>query len=104
MSRWILCADCLKKHLPEGTRQILERSRFGKPAEYQRLKIGVAGVPKPEQRYITVNNRKVGLDMHTYSCDDCNAEIKPGDTCAGWSVWTENQNPIAPWEQEYFRG
>ncbi len=97
---YVLCGECVKKKEP-GTRLIYERSEIGEPAEFQRVTVGTARRPKAEQRYIKVNNEKTDLDLGYYNCDTCNAEIRPGDLCGAWTVWTEETGPIAFWEGEY---
>lgn len=100
--RWLLCQNCLKNHLPAGSRQILAQSREGEPAEYQRLTLGTAGQPKTEQRFMEVNGVRFPMGLAFYNCDSCDGEIKPGDSCAGWTVWVEGQAEPKPWEYEFF--
>lgn len=99
--REILCKECTKKHLPEGTRKIYERSKLGEPAEYQRLIVGRALIPSFTQRTVLINNHPTLLDLTFYNCDDCNKEIRPGDECSCWSVWTEEQEPTPEWESRF---
>jgi hypothetical protein len=90
--------------MPEGVRKIYERSGI-EPAEYQRLTRGKAKQPQAEQRQVSfgtpgdMETHDMGTDC--YNCDDCNAEIKPGEICAAWSVWREDQRPVPVWELEY---
>jgi hypothetical protein len=104
--RKIWCAKCAKEKEP-GTRQIYERSEFGEPAEYERVVFGRALKPKPKQRLGFIgklgdpNPATVPLDMSHYDCDNCNARIRPGEPCAAWTVWTENQPEPEAWEAEF---
>lgn len=100
MMRHILCARCLEPHLPEGTRQIYAANDL-EPAEYQRLTLGVAGLPKPEQRWMRISGVRTELPLDYFECDTCSGHIKPGDRCAAWSVWVDGQEPVPEWEQEY---
>jgi hypothetical protein len=99
--RDVLCIKCAQKHLPTGTRQIYPRSALGEPAEFQRLVLGKAKQPTQENRYIAVDGVKDLLDTSFWNCDTCNAEIRPGEPCACWSVWREDMQPIGPWEDQY---
>lgn len=101
MSRQLLCVDCALRRLPAGTRRIQERSEEGEPAEYQRLVVGVAKAPNPETHVITVNEAVYPLDPSFYICDDCNAAIRPGDRCAGWTVWLEWMEEPPEWEGDF---
>ena len=42
----------------------------------------------------------VGRSKGTYVCDDCNADIDPGDACAAVSV-SSPRTPYFQWETEY---
>jgi hypothetical protein len=84
-----------------SVRKILERSDIGEPAEFQRVVLGIARTPTPDQRWIAVNGVKEPLPLHPYNCDGCNAEIKPGEECGAWSVWTEDMKEVPRWEDQY---
>lgn len=100
MSFQLLCLSCAQEYMPAGTRQILARSEE-EPAEYQRLVMGVANKPNPATHVITVNAATFPLDPSFYICDHCNVAIKPGDRCAGWTVWAEHMLEPPAWEGEY---
>ncbi len=98
--RRLLCKDCIKGK-ESGTRQILPRTNLGEPAEFERVVRGVARTPKSNQRYIEINGEKHILPDDHYDCDNCGSEIKPGEPCGAWSVWTEEQGGIVEWEAAY---
>lgn len=96
----ILCNECAQRHLPAGTRQIYPRMGF-EAAEYQRLTIGAARQPRPDQRYMRVNGQQIDLDPGYYECDTCSARIFPGQPCGAWTIWIEGQSEPELWEGEY---
>ena len=98
--RHLLCHKCLRKHLPAGERLACKASRSG-PAEFERVVLGTAKQPQQSQRVITVNGVDHPLPTSVFNCDSCNAEIEPGQVCAGWSVWREDMLPVPEWESEY---
>ncbi len=95
----MLCDDCMENKQP-GTRLLLAKSPIGQPAEYERVVRGIAKVPNPKDRYVQVNGVKHPLPPDHFDCDNCGAEIKPGDKAGTWTVWTEGR-PIREWEHEY---
>lgn len=96
--RRILCAECaLDKR--DGERQIYAGGSDG-PPEYERVKWGIAKQPTREQRTIRVNGVPEYLPMGAYTCDDCSADIKPGERCCAWSVWHDGGG-VRPWEHTY---
>jgi hypothetical protein len=101
----VLCASCIELHGPSGERQIRPRSASisGEPAEYERVLRGIALTPQSTQRYILVNDTKKDLPLDYYNCDLCNAQIRPGEPCGTWTVWTDATGPIPAWEHEYLR-
>jgi hypothetical protein len=99
--RHLLCQKCAARYLPEGTREVFKRTRF-EPAEFQRLTVGIAGKPTAEQRTIFVNGDPIPQSLDFFECDECNAQINPGEQCAARTVWREDQGEIGKWEQEYF--
>lgn len=98
--RHIRCAKCMEGK-QEGTRQLYPRSEIGEPAEFERVVIGVARQPQRDQPWMSINGDKRDLPLEFYNCDGCNAQIKPGDRCGCWTVWTEDMGGIVPWEHEY---
>lgn len=97
--RNVLCETCMQERGPSGTRQIFAGGF--EPAEYERVLRGVAKAPQSSQRYIKVNDERRDLPVEFYNCDSCNAEIRAGDRCGTWTVWTDVTGPIGDWEQEY---
>jgi hypothetical protein len=98
--RYVLCGECVDKKKP-GLRLTYERSELGEPAEWEYVMVGRARQPKAEQRYIAINGEKTYLSPAFYNCDTCNAEIRPGQRCGTWTVWTEETGPVTAWEHEY---
>lgn len=103
--RWIVCTACAQRKEPAGTREILARSPEGEPAEFQRLIYGIAKSPQLSQRRVVITRQAITethqMDISYYNCDSCNLIIHPGQLCACWSVWTDEQEPTAAWESEY---
>lgn len=98
--RHFLCGECIKEKNP-GTRKIYERSEIGEPAEFERVMTGFASIPNPDQRWMAINGVRESLPLDYYNCDLCNAEVKPGEPCGTWTVWTEATGPIEEWEYEF---
>lgn len=96
MTRYLNCAEC-GENKEAGTRML----NGYEPAEYERVTWGMAKQPMRKQRTIRVNGEPILMDMTGYTCDWCNAEIKPGDRCYGWTVWAEGQQEPVMWEDAY---
>jgi hypothetical protein len=84
-----------------GSREIYARSPIGEPAEFERVTRGVAKIPDLAQRYMLLNGDRHELPPDSYNCDGCGCEIKPGEKCGTWTVWTESQREPPSWEGEY---
>lgn len=98
--RHLRCMSCMEGKQP-GTREIYARSPIGEPAEIERVIIGVAKSPQPDQRWFSVNGKKRPLPLSHYNCDGCSKEIKPGDACGTWTVWTDDMEPVEEWESQF---
>lgn len=85
MARYFLCSHCASEIKSEST---VERVTWGRAKE-----------PKKEQRFISVNFRKMDLDPRYYNCDFCNKEIRPGDRSCAWTI-----GKIPIWENDYLEG
>lgn len=101
MSRHLICNECVQNYLPEGTRKIYERSKFGEPEEFQRLVLGIAKNPSQDQRFILINDERTDLSTDYYECDFCSKEIYPREKCGALSIWTELTQETPQWEEEY---
>lgn len=98
--RQLRCEKCIAPR-QAGTRTIYPRSAIGEPAEFERVLIGRAKVPQLNQRWMELNGERQSLPTEYYNCDGCGAEIKPGELCGTWSVWTEDMQPVPAWESSY---
>jgi hypothetical protein len=98
--KYIICKTCLSER-QIGNRKLRDRSPIGEPAEFERVSMGVAKQPKPEQRFMTVNEERVELAPDIFNCDSCNTEIRQSEQCGAWTVWTDEQNEPPMWEAEY---
>ena len=81
------------------------RPSFSDPAEYIRQVWGVAKLPQPEQRVITIQvegkpDHIIPMDKFQYECDSCNKTILPGDAACAVTAWIEGR-PIPRWEHEF---
>lgn len=98
--RQVWCADCGSEK-QVGRRMVLPASVEGEPAEYERVCYGTARQPNPEERFVMINDAKFPLPPDYYICDQCGGEIRPGDQAYTWTVWTNNMEEPAAWEQEF---
>lgn len=98
--RHLCCEKCIENRQP-GTRMVYPVSEIGEPAEYERVVIGIARVPKTEQRWMSINGQREELPIDHYDCDFCGGEIKPGQKAGARSMWTDHMSEIPEWESEY---
>jgi hypothetical protein len=97
--RHILCEGCAGKHSGEGRRMLLAATAF-EPAEYERIMVGIARTPTPDQRVMTIGTEAMKLAPGYFNCDDCNERIMPGEPATARTVWVADREP-APWEHEF---
>lgn len=98
--RYLICERCYTPRLPDGIRMVLTATPY-EEAEWQRLTVGIAKQPLPQNRWMKVNDTVLPLPLEFFTCDSCNARIYPGDKAAGWSVWLESRQPPPAWEEEF---
>lgn len=108
MSRQIWCDACGQRPhfgaglLKIGRYELLPESNFGEPAEWVRVVKGIARRPTPEQRVMTINDEAFPLNPDSYTCDDCNADIKPGQVAWCVTVFTPGyRGEPAAWESAF---
>lgn len=92
MARDLLCPRC--------TEEFRKTSHVHDPGWTFRLVEGIAKQPTQAQRTITINGEPHPMSIDVYSCDRCNADIKPGDPCSCRTMIPPGQG-INSWEQEY---
>lgn len=98
--RQLLCETCGKDKVA-GVR-IVYPAAGPDPAEYERVKWGVALKPVDQElRTIRYNGVPERLPMTEWTCDRCSASILPGSRVCAWSVWTARQSEPPEWESSY---
>ncbi len=97
--RHLNCVKC-SEGKEAGVRMLYAQSGPD-PAEYERVTWGIAKQPTQQQRTVVINGEPILMDTVAFNCDCCNAQIKPGDRCYGWTVWLGGQREPQLWESEF---
>lgn len=105
MSRLLLCEECrnhfVGSHVLEEGRYQLDASPEG-PAEWVRVRRGLARPPTVTQRTIVINGAPIpptADELTAYDCDHCGTAIRPGQVAWCVTVWLHREPP--EWEAAY---